>query len=481
MRPLEKSSFAPSHYSRLFGGPFPGHDETDLRELSARMKDIPQNRRGRPRRGDLAPSAFVYLGQFLDHDLTRDETPLAQASAAPERTKNFHTPRLDLESVYGGGPERSPHLYDQSEPDSAKFLLGETTAASHNEIAATRDDFFRRDGRPMLADDRNDQHLILAQLHVAFLQFHNKLVDSLKRGAFADESSPNESIFQTARRLMVWHYQWIVRHEFLNYFILGDVLIDIERRGPRLFRTNGESPALPIEFSQAAFRFGHSTVQLQYDINCWRGLVKLRDLVRRVRPNDCSPPLSADQVIDWDRFTRTWGGNANFAENIDTLVAEDLFDLPAAAMPVRTKTRSPPLPEMTLTRGSRIGLPSGQEACRLAGEKSIPAAQMGFDSDENNFLRAHGLSERTPLWYYLLREAEELGVRRFRGGECLGPLGSRIVAEVLLAVLDSDPDYYRNVSPDWKPLRVVFGKTNQPRQLDTLRKFLAFAKDRPGA
>src|ERR1700720_3575412 len=99
-----------SHYSRLFGGPFAGHDETHLRELSMRMKDIPQNRRGRPRRGDLAPSGFVYLGQFLDHDLTRDETRLEHASAAPEKTRNFHAPRLNLESVYGGGPKRCPDL-----------------------------------------------------------------------------------------------------------------------------------------------------------------------------------------------------------------------------------------------------------------------------------------------------------------------------------------------------------------------------------
>ena len=472
--PSAQSSITRSHYCRLFGGSFAGHDESDLRALSARMKDVPENRRGRPRRGDLAPSAFVYLGQFLDHDLTRDETPLAQAEAAPERTENFHTPRLNLESVYGGGPEKSPQLYDCSKRGAETFLVGETSAAS--EISVTRDDFFRRNGRPMLADDRNDQHLILAQLHVSFLQFHNKLVDLLKRGAFADET-----IFQTARRLTVWHYQWIVRHEFLNYFILPDVLIDIERHGARLFHLNGNKPELPIEFTQAAFRFGHTMVQPQYDINCWRGLVKLRDLVRRVRPNESSPPLSADQVIDWDRFTRTWGGNANFAENIDTLVAEDLFDLPAAAMPIRTKRRPPPLPEMTLIRGSRIGLPCGQEACRLAGEKAIPAARMGFDREEDDFLRTHGLSERTPLWYYLLREAEALGLRRFRGGECLGPLGSRLVAEVLLGVLECDPDYYGNVSPDWKPLHVVFGRTNEPRRLDALRKFLAFAKDRRSA
>jgi hypothetical protein len=132
---------------------------------------------------------------------------------------------------------------------------------------------------------------------------------------------------------------------------------------------------------------------------------------------------------------------------------------------------------MTLLRGSRIGLPSGQKACRLAGEKLLPAAQMGFDREENDFLRTHGLHEKTPLWYYLLREAEALGLRRFRGGECLGPLGSRIVAEVLCGVLDSDPDYYGNVLPDWKPLSVVFGRTSELRRLDTLRTFLAFVKD----
>src|SRR2546423_6915747 len=96
-----------SQYSRLFGGPFAGYDEMHLRELSTRMKDIPENRRGRPRRGDLAPSGFVYLGQFLDHDLTRDETRLEHASAAPEKTRNFHAPRLNLESVYGGGRSKS--------------------------------------------------------------------------------------------------------------------------------------------------------------------------------------------------------------------------------------------------------------------------------------------------------------------------------------------------------------------------------------
>ena len=483
LRPREKSSSAPLHYSRLFGGPFPGHDESDLRELSLRMKDVPQNRRGRPRRGDLAPSGLVYLGQFLDHDLTRDDTRLADAAAAPEKTRNFHTPRLDLESVYGGGPENSPHLYNLAERGAETFLLGQTAAVPRQQIPSTRDDFPRLSGRPLLADDRNDQHLVLAQLHVVFLQFHNRIISSLKNGLFSREALRNETIFATARRLVIWHYQWIVHNEFFSTFVLPEVLIDIERNGPRLFQPspgNG-TPTLPIEFTQAAFRFGHSMVQPQYEINCWIGLVRLRDLVRKKSSGDNGGALPANRVVDWDRFTRTWGGNANFAENIDTLISEDLFDLPAAAMPLPAKTRPPPLPEMTLFRGSRIGLPSGQRACRVARVQPLPKSRIGFDDDENKFLRARGLNEETPLWYYLLREAEALGVRRFRGGECLGLLGSRIVAEVLLGVMKSDANHYSNLKPGWKPLVADFGRSNEQRRIDNLRKFIAFAKNQTSA
>src|SRR4029077_13803523 len=152
------------------------------------------------------------------------------------------------------------HLYDLSQSGAETFLLGETEAVPHANIRSTRNDFFRNNGRPMLADDRNDQHLILAQLHVAFLQFHNRVVASLKRGFFAGVAFPNETIFQTGRRLVVWHYQWIVRNEFLKWFVLPEVLIDIEKNGPRLFKPARRelTAPLPVEFTQAAFRFGHS-------------------------------------------------------------------------------------------------------------------------------------------------------------------------------------------------------------------------------
>src|SRR5207253_5175313 len=120
------------------------------------------------------------------------------------------------------------------------------------------------------------------------------------------------------------------------------------------------------------------------------GLIRLSDLVRKTRPNEPGEPLLADKVVDWDRFTRTWGGSANFAANIDTLISEDMFNLPAAAMPIFSKAPPPPLPEMTLLRGSRIGLPSGQEACRAAGVQPLARAQNGFEDEDTKFLLDRG-------------------------------------------------------------------------------------------
>jgi len=479
--PQDRPASDNSRYSRLFGGPFESHDESHLRELSLRMKDVPANRRGRRRQGDLAPSAFVYLGQFLGHDLTRDETRLADAkNEPPEKTRNCHLPRLNLESVFGGGPDGSPELYDLTERGAETFLIGKTKAVQTQDIPSTRDDFVRLNGKPLLADARNDQHLIIAQLHVVFLKFHNRIVDLIKHRELTHATRPNETIFETARRLSVWHYQWIVRNEFLKWFALPEILKDVADRGPRFFDAEhgkGLQP-LPVEFTQAAFRFGHSMVQPQYEINRWIGLVRVRDLVRKNLPGKNGDPLPANKVVDWDRFTRRWGANANFAENIDTLIPADMFHLPAAAMPVPFETTPPPLPEMTLVRGSRIGLPSGQEACRATAIRPIPAAKLGSDDESNAFLRQRGLNEKTPLWYYLLREAELFGIRRFHGGECLGPLGSRIMVEVLLGILDADSNYYSNVDPNWKPLIAVFGATREERRLDTLRKFIVFAQSR---
>src|SRR5581483_4841622 len=241
--PQDSMPTADFHYGRLFGGPFAGHAEADLRDLAAEMKEVPQNRRGRRRQGDVAPSVFVYLGQFLAHDLTHDETRLENAARqSPVQTRNRHSPRLNLESVYGGGPQRSPELYDFRHRGAETFLVGRTKALPKKGIGSTQDDLFRSDGKAVLADRRNTQHLIIAQLHLVFLKFHNRLVDLLTRSKSAGLALPGETIFAAARRLCVWHYQWIVRNEFLRWFALPEVLADIERNGRLFFSPSAQPP-----------------------------------------------------------------------------------------------------------------------------------------------------------------------------------------------------------------------------------------------
>lgn len=480
------------HYSRLFGRRFDSQSEDDLVALALRMKDVPENRRGR-RRGGIVPfSGFVYLGQFIDHDMTRDETDLASADTEPGQRVNKRVPYLDLDSVYANGPEGSPLLYDHCTPGSERFVIGKTAKVilpGAGEVPSGFDDLYRPHGIAAVGDDRNDENLIIAQLHVVFLKFHNRMLDYLKDNQIDNPTQYGSSPFQQARQLVIWHYQWLVRYEFLPMMVLGDVLSDVLDRGPQLFiPAVGRPPALPVEFTHAAFRFGHSMVQDKYNLNNkWSTAagVPLHDLLSQTPPGKPGPSIGADKVIEWAMFTGEIG-NANRAEDIDTLVTQDMYGIPVQAKALFSNpasTAAYPLPAITLLRGSRTGVPSGQEACAARPEAQIPCLpenQIGFDDEETAWLSQHNFLSRTPLWYYILREAEVAGVvtsggQVGRGGECLGPLGSRIVAEVILGVLAADPHSYEKAR--WGPPPLRFAGSNQPRPIKSLRSFIAFALD----
>jgi hypothetical protein len=470
-----------SSYSRLFGRWFPGHYEQALLELAERMKDIPENRRERRRGGELVVSGLVYLGQFIDHDLTLDKTELPKANTPPEHRTNLRRPFFDLDSVYGDGPRGAPYLYDDSTPDSERFLLGDTEPV--DDIPSTPDDIPLRPNRlSAIADERNEENLIIAQLHVAFLQFHNRVLHHLAQARIPHAERYGSTPFQQAQRFVTWHYQWIVGNEFLPRMVLDDVLTDILANGPKLFNPRlGDDIALPVEFTHAAFRFGHSMVQNAYRLRQER-VVKLKDLVKQTAPNEPRQKLKATDVLDWYFFLTKSGQLPNFADNIDTLIAEGMYELPHAAIALFSATPAMPLPAITLLRGSRIGLPSGQEACELSGVQPLSEPDIAFDEETRSFLERNGMLKRTPLWYYILREAEVFGAKneqrrqKHLGGECLGPLGSRIVAEVLLGVMNSDRAHYLNAAPKWEPPHLVFGESRQPRQIGHLRELISFAK-----
>ena len=203
-------------------------------------------------------AGFTFLGQFLDHDMTFDPTSNLERHSYPEHISNFRTPSLSLDNLYGAGPGASPHLYDQSAAGQGiKFLLEATGTAGKFDVPRNSQ------GVALIGDPRNDENLIVSQLQVAFLKFHNACVDHVKTKIKL--TKPDE-IFAEAQRLVRWHYQWIIVHEFLRKTCGADVVADVLENGRKFYKWHNE-PYIPVEFSVAAYRFGHSQVRPSYRAN----------------------------------------------------------------------------------------------------------------------------------------------------------------------------------------------------------------------
>lgn len=417
-------------------------------------------------------AGYTYFGQFIDHDLTLDITPLDQARKDVREITNFRTPFLDLDHIYGRGPSISRFLYRKhaadSPEDAERFLLGRTMPGDppNTNLPPSCNDLPRNlQGIALVGDARQDENLILAQLHVAFLKLHNLVVRDLNllkpyRDAGAD--------FAAAQRLVTWHYQWLVRNDFLRTVLDPDVFQYVESRNYQpLIKSPRGGFRIPVEFSAAAFRFGHSMVRDGYAVNGAHGDAKLvADLFNRTgfgAPG--SVPLPQDWVIEWKRFFKFPKPNQFFvqqARRIDTKIADGLFHLPSTqirafnlAPSAKSLSGADPaeLPLRTLLRGARMGLPSGE---RVASEvaRRMPAVRLATEEEivsgpgESVLTNSNnGLRWNTPLWYYILKEADVL-----HAGDHLGPVGSLIVAGVLVAALAADPKSYLNVAgPNWTP------------------------------
>lgn len=376
---------------------------------------------------DLA-SGYTYLGQFVDHDITYDTASSLERQNDPGGLLSFRTPRFDLDLLYGSGPVASPYLFDQNDP--AKLLVG------HNPGADQEPDDLPRNhqGRAVVADPRNDVQVILTHLHLAFIRFHNAVVDHLRTTL----GVPPPDLFTEAQRLTRWHYQWVVVEDYLRRLADSEVVDDILRRDPqtgacpvvlRFYRWQGE-PFIPVEFSVAAFRFGHSQVRARYHLRA--GGPERHILVPSPTPDPREHlggfrPLPEGFGIDWDVFFPIDGSTPQLSRRIDTKLAGTFVQLPVAIDPQRRS-----LPLLNLLRGRALGLPTGEAVAEAMGTPSA-AVQAG-------------LTGETPLWYWLLREAEVVAQ-----GRRLGPTGARLVAEVLLGMLAADPSSYLHAPALWTP------------------------------
>jgi hypothetical protein len=378
-------------------------------------------------------AGYTYLGQFIDHDITFDPTSKLERDNDPLALANFRTPRFDLDSLYGSGPEDQPFLYDWSRSPPAEAPAGVKLLVGSNppNLGFAAEDVPRNDqGRALMGDARNDENLITSQMHLLFIRFHNKVVDRVLADGLRRSK---KELFEEAQRIVRWHYQWIVARDFLPR-LLGD---DVEPFVRGAFKWQGE-PFMPVEFSAAAFRFGHSMVREDYRLN-HRPNVPLFEHEGFAESLTGSRRLPATLQIDWDHFFKTSSTFTQKSKRIDPWLADALSHVPPTGAA---------LARLNLRRGRALGLPCGPDVADALGEVVLSEDDLLEPlADQIDGRERAALGDATPLWYYLLREAELLG----GGGLHLGPVGGRIVAEVLIGLLEADPSSYLRRWPDWKP------------------------------
>jgi hypothetical protein len=404
-------------------------------------------------------AGFTFIGQFIDHDITFDNTPLAQQQADPDATVNFRTPRYDLDSVYGRGPVNESQFYDSADRD--KLLLVTRPVDGVEDVP--RDG----NGRAIIPEARNDENLIIVQLHRAVARFHNRIVDHVRA-----QGMRSEWVFEAARRLTRWHYQWAVTHDFLPRFV-GDGLLGTN--GTVYREVTGKSPVInlsyykptnrdgrpfmPVEFAVAAYRFGHSIIRPFYVINpstLARGGVPVFGPDGEFNLNG-GRPIPADLVMEWKNILPVDPMfPARKPRKIDTKLSIPLTDLPGSVVPPPDTTTH--LAVRNTLRGKHVGLPSGQQVARAMRAPVLSNATLGLSSDA-------GWGGEAPLWFYILKEAELPPYN----GEQLGPVGGRIMAEVLVGLLQRDPNSYLYLDPAWKPVPPIAPTTGQFTFVDLLR------------
>jgi Animal haem peroxidase len=398
-------------------------------------------------------AGFTFLGQFLDHDLDFDPTSSLERQTDPAALSNFRSPALDLDNVYGSGPMASPQLYD-STSGGAKLLVNGSDLARNPQ------------GTALIGDPRNDENMILSQLELALMKCHNAIVDGLVAGTFMDvfgdpaatneDASGGEStVFLAAQQLLRWHYQWIVVHEFLPLICGKTVVDDVLTNGPQFYHPArvGE-PFIPVEFSVAAYRFGHATIRANYIVNDAYTLPLFPSnpaAPTTPRTDLRGGPVDPAYAVKWSNFfDRDASHPAQRAKRIEPLLNSLLLDLPNGVVPVNVAAPLRSLATRNLLRSEVLMVPSGQDVARALGATRVlgPAElrQVAQSTGGKMLPLTDEQLRSVYLWYYLLAEAYYQNQ-----GNSLGESGARIVAEVFAGVLEADGLSYLNVYPRWKP------------------------------
>jgi hypothetical protein len=456
----------------------------------------PPGQQLQPTGNSAIPAVYTYWGQFIDHDITantdrqntvtditvEDLKPL-QPEVVVRDLRNLRRPALDLDSVYGDGPtfEGGPETAAADMYDGIKLRLSEVAEGGGipGDHIPTLGDNLRdlpRDSGAQLPEDktvaligdgRNDENLIVAQLHVAFLRFHNAVVDWAQHQPGYPQD--DRELFERVRNLVRWHYQWLVVHDYLKTVTLPGVVDKVLLGGNKVFQPRYDEVYMPLEFSVAAYRFGHTMVRGFYDYNRNFGrpgvvigsasfrLIFAFTGSARPEPFNGGGTLTLpfNWVIEWNRFVDKGDSLPDhFARKIDTQLAPPLFDMinqiseENEGLPEAVKNILKRLAVRNLLRGYQLAIPTGQAVADALGVAPLTEEELRRNNSDavNAALADGGFLQTTPLWFYVLKEAEARA-----NGNSLGEVGSRIVVETLIGQLRADPGSYLNQDGGWSP------------------------------
>jgi hypothetical protein len=438
MKPHDQSD--PDHYCRLF--PPSNNNYAALREgltqLGCAMTD---ERSSQSWNRPILPISvgYTYFGQFIDHDLTKDESALDDLTTPPHKRPNKQSPKLDLSHLYGGGPESrdSAGLYEYG----ARLKLGEPGKSGVAFDIYTDPVTKKR----VLADDRSGENWILRQITAVFARLHNFAVDH------CDPSIAGLPEFERARLQTTWQFQWLVRNDYLRTVLDPGVYTTVFSTDNYKPRFEWDTFSIPVEFTVAAFRFGHSMVRSSYRFSSVEVAqeVELAKIFGRVE--DRTGKIPDDFEINWGFFFQGAApntGNPVTARPIDTQITDPLHHIPpelARLFNIGTRFAAddpPQLPVRTLRRGAAMKLPAGQDVADFFGVPALTEDELirnskGEITNAGITLKKYGMVKETPLWYYILKESEV-----WSNGNSVGPTGSYIIAETIHAALRYDDDSY---------------------------------------
>jgi Animal haem peroxidase len=460
-----KSNTSEGRFGRMFRTlPRAQFNEEALKKLADAMvadKDpaTPETANPRDDEENTGISAgYTYLGQFIDHDITFDPASFLQKENDPDSLEDFRTPRFDLDNVYGRGPDDQPYLYESDGKKlllSARALTGSGFDSNVRDLARNQPIPSDKNApkRAIIGDPRNDENVIVSQVQGIFIRFHNRMAGLHPGKSFAE-----------IQRLVRWHYQWMIVHDFLPTIIGQEMVNSIfpdPARPPVLeFFQWHIRPYMPVEFSVAAYRFGHSMVRPIYRLNT--------TLPDRFDIFSMDPATSLtgfrefpkEWAIDWRLFF-DFGNNANQfskeriqpAYKIDTSLVNPLKNLPES---IATKIHN--LARRNLERGNSMRLPTGQDVAKAMRVPVIPddklkVGKANSDGQKDNKKLTDidpSFAGKAPLWYYVLAEAQQV----FKDNDTpirLGPVGGRIVGEVFFGLLIGDSHSYLSQDPHWHP------------------------------